>query len=154
MQFTTDFNNLHVGQKLPSIVTPPLSRHTLALYCGASGDHNPIHVDTDFAKSAGLPDVFAHGMLSMAWLAHVLTQWAPQTALRQFGVRFAAITQVGETIHCHGTIVEKFEHRNELCVRIELRTENQRGEVKLTGEAIIAATNASVNTQANKESNK
>jgi acyl dehydratase len=141
MQFATDFSNLHVGQKLPSIVTPPLSRHTLALYCGASGDHNPIHVDTDFAKSAGL---------SMAWLAHVLTQWAPQTALRQFGVRFAAITQVGDSIHCHGTIVEKFERNNELCVRIELFTENQNGDIKLTGEAIVAVTVAATNKESKK----
>jgi acyl dehydratase len=138
MQFLHDFNHLQVGQKLPSVVTSPLSRHTLALYCGASGDHNPIHVDIDFAKSAGVPDVFAHGMLSMAWLGHVLTQWAPQTALRQFGVRFAAITQVGDAVHCHVTIVEKFERNNELCVRIDLRTENQNGDIKLTGEAIIA----------------
>jgi acyl dehydratase len=59
---------------------PPVSRLGLALYCGASGDHNPIHVDIDFAKAAGMPDVFAHGMLSMAWLGRLLTNWVPQTA--------------------------------------------------------------------------
>ena len=41
-------------------------RATLALFAGASGDHNPIHIDLDVARSAGLDDVFAHGMLSMA----------------------------------------------------------------------------------------
>ena len=51
-----------------------LSRdHELALFAGASGDHNPIHIDIDFARKAGMPDVFAHGMLSMAWLGRLLT---------------------------------------------------------------------------------
>ncbi len=43
----------------------PVDRTTLALFAGASGDHNPIHIDIDFARRAGMPDVFAHGML--AW---------------------------------------------------------------------------------------
>jgi acyl dehydratase len=74
------FADILVGAELPPLTLPPLTRHTLALYCGASGDHNPIHVDIDFAKAAGLPDVFAHGMLSMAWLGRLLTNWVPQTA--------------------------------------------------------------------------
>ena len=43
-----------------------ITRTTLALYAGASGDHNPMHIDIDFAKKAGFPDVFAQGMLVMA----------------------------------------------------------------------------------------
>jgi acyl dehydratase len=132
------FDAVQVGDSLPSFETPPISRLALALYCGASGDHNPIHVDIDFAKSSGLPDVFAHGMLSMAWLGHVLTGWAPQTALRDYSVRFAAITHVGERITCTGKVVEKLERNGEHCVRVELITANQDGLVKLTGEALIA----------------
>ena len=105
-----DYDTLAIGSKLPPLALPPLTRLTLALYCGASGDHNPIHVDTDFAKSAGMPDVFAHGMLSAAWLARLLTNWVPQSAIRSLDVRFAALTQVGERIRCTGTVDEKFEH--------------------------------------------
>ena len=47
---------------------PRITRTTLALYAGASGDHNPMHIDIDFAKKAGFPDVFAQGMLVMAML--------------------------------------------------------------------------------------
>ena len=72
----------------------PISRTTLALYAGASGDHNPIHIDLDVARSAGLDDVFAHGMLSMAYLGRLLTGWVPQERIRSFQVRFAAITPV------------------------------------------------------------
>jgi acyl dehydratase len=115
-----------------------LSRLTLALYCGASGDHNPIHVDSDFARSAGMPDVFAHGMLSMAWLARVLTHWVPQSAIRAYSVRFAAITQVAETITCAGVVTEKFEVDGERRVRLSLTTANAEGQVKLAGDAVVA----------------
>ena len=132
------FDSVQVGDAIPPFETPPLSRLTLALYCGASGDHNPIHVDIDFAKAAGMPDVIAHGMLSMAWLAHVLTRWVPQTALREYNVRFAAMTQVGERITCAGKVVGKFERDGERCVRLELSTTNADGQVKLTGDAVVA----------------
>ena len=129
---------LKPGDTLPPLELPPISRLTLALYCGASGDHNPIHVDIDFAREAGVPDVFAHGMLSMAWLSRCVTNWVPQTALRDLQVRFAAITHVGETIRCTGTVTEKFEQDGERRVRLNLSTTNDSGVVKLAGEAVIA----------------
>ena len=133
-----DWNTLQPGDALPALDLPPISRLALALYCGASGDHNPIHVDSDFAKSAGMPDVFAHGMLSAAWLARVLTNWVPQSAIRSLDVRFAAITHVGERITCTAKIAEKFELQGQRCVKLQLATANQDGLTKLTGEALVA----------------
>lgn len=138
MSLLPSYDDVNVGDALPVFETPPLTRHTLALYCGASGDHNPIHVDIDFAKAAGMPDVIAHGMLSMAWLARVLTNWVPQAAVREYSVRFAAMTQVGERIRCAGQITEKFERQGERCVRLALSTTNPEGVIKLAGEAVIA----------------
>jgi acyl dehydratase len=129
---------LDTGYTLPPLELPPITRLALALYCGASGDHNPIHVDTDFAKSAGMPDVFAHGMLSAAWLARLLTEWVPQSAIRSLDVRFAAITQVGERISCTGKVTEKFEDQGRRYARLGLTTTNQDGMVKLSGEALVA----------------
>ena len=132
------WDTLQPGDTLPVLELPPITRLALALYCGASGDHNPIHVDTDFAKSAGMPDVFAHGMLSAAWLGRLLTNWVPQSAIRSLDVRFAAITHVGERIRCTGRIAEKFEHEGRHCVRLHIATANHEGIQKLTGEALIA----------------
>ena len=132
------YDALQVGDHIPALELPPISRLTLALYCGASGDHNPIHVDSDFAKSAGMPDVFAHGMLSMAWLGRALTNWVPQTAVRDYSVRFAAITQVHEKITCTGEVVEKFEQDGERRVRLVLSTTNAEGQIKLAGDAVVA----------------
>lgn len=132
------FDALQVGDRIPDLALPPLSRLNLALYCGASGDHNPIHVDIDFARQAGMPDVIAHGMLSMAWLGRLVTHWVPQTALRDLNVRFAAMTQVGECITCQGEVTDKFEVAGERRVRLSISTRNEQGQVKLAGEAVVA----------------
>ena len=133
-----NFDALQVGDELPPFQTEPISRLALALYCGASGDHNPIHVDIDFARAAGQKDVFAHGMLSMAYLGRLLTNWVPQQNLRQFGVRFVAITQVGDRVTCSGTVLEKYEADGEKRVRLELTTVDADGQLKLSGDAVVA----------------
>ena len=69
MSTLPDLAALTPGHVLPGLNFGPITRTTLALYAGASGDHNPAHIDSDFAKAAGLPDVFAHGMLSFGVLA-------------------------------------------------------------------------------------
>jgi acyl dehydratase len=132
-----DLSNVKAGDALPAFTTPPVSRLTLALYCGASGDHNPMHVDIDYAKAGGSPDVFAHGMLSMGYLGRLLTNWVPQSRIRDYGVRFVAITQVGEVITCSGTVTEVFEAGGERRARLSLQTTNQQGQVKLTGDAVV-----------------
>ena len=132
------YDSLSVGDEISAVNKPAISRHTLALYCGGSGDHNPIHVDSDFAKAAGMPDVFAHGMLSMAYLGQALTGWVPQSALRSYGVRFASITWVGNELTCGGTGTEKFEEDGEKRVRLEVKAADQDGDIKLIGEAVVA----------------
>jgi acyl dehydratase len=129
-----NFDEVQVGTQLPLLQTEPISRLTLALYCGASGDHNPIHVDSDFARAAGMDDVFAHGMLGMAYLARLVTGWVPQRAIHALSTRFVAITHVHDRITCSGSVVEKLADRQ---VRLALTALDQRGIVKLAGEAIV-----------------
>ena len=135
---TVTFDQVTVGDSLPEHATKPISRHTLALYCGASGDHNPMHVDIDFAKKFGMPDVFAHGMLSMAYLAQLLTHWVPQSRIRAWGVRFVAITPVHAKVICTGKVIEKFEAEGETRVRLEINAHTDAGLHTLAGDAIIA----------------
>lgn len=130
--------SVQLGDLLPILELPVVDRTTLALFGGASGDHNPIHIDTDFARRAGMPDVFAQGMLSMAWLGRLLTGWAPQVQLRRFDVRFQGITHLGNRITCTGRVVEKFEAEGEQRVRVEIQTANQHGNIKIVGEAVVA----------------
>ena len=132
------YDSVNVGDAPIAFTSDPVSRRTLALYAGASGDHNPIHIDIDFAKKAGLGDVIAHGMLIMAYMGRSVTNWVPQSAIRTFETKFTAITRVGDAITCTGTIAEKMEADGETRVRVEITAQDQKGEVKGSGEAIVA----------------
>jgi acyl dehydratase len=101
------------------------TREQIADYAAASGDHNPIHLDDDFARSVGLPGVIAHGMLQMGIAATVASEAAggPQR-LRRLSVRFAGMVVPGDT--------EKFSAEPAGEGRLEVKAINQRGEAVLT----------------------
>ena len=66
-----------------------IDRELLKKYADASGDQNPIHQDEAFAKSVGLPDVIAHGMLTMALAGKFISDWAGgSAAVKEFSARF------------------------------------------------------------------
>ena len=76
-----------------------LDREMLKAYADASGDHNPIHQNEDFAVSVGLPNVIAHGMLTMALVGKYVTDWAGgSAAVKEFSARFVkpVIVPAGE----------------------------------------------------------
>ena len=79
--------NLSVGQELPAN-SYPINRELLKQYADASGDQNPIHQDEAFAKSVGLPDVIAHGMLTMALAGKFLSDIAGSSAVKEFSAKF------------------------------------------------------------------
>jgi acyl dehydratase len=132
------YDSLAVGDALPDHVAGPITRTTLGLYAGASFDHNPIHIDSDFAKQFGMPDVFAHGMLSMAYLAQLITGWVPQAQIRRWGVRFVSITPLHVKVICTGRVAEKFEADGEKRVRLDIEARTDQGHKTLIGEAVVA----------------
>ena len=129
---------VEVGDTLPELVRGPIDRATLALFAGASHDHVRLHIDSDFAKAAGMDDVFAHGMLSMAYLAQMLTHWAPQEKLRRWNVRFTAITPLHATVTCRGEITEIFEEAGEQLARVRIGSWTDGNVQTLDGEAVVA----------------
>lgn len=126
------------GQDLPELVRGPIRRGTLALFAGASHDHVPFHIDSDVAQSFGMADVFAHGMLSMAYLGQAVKSWAPQDRLRTWNARFTAITPLGAVVHCRGTVGEIFEEAGERRARIRIGAWTQDDVQTLDGEAVVA----------------
>lgn len=126
-----------LGEVVADQTHPPISRYALALYAGASGDHNDVHVDSDAALAAGLPDVIGHGMLTMAYLARAVTSAAPQRRLYRWTVRFAAPTRIGEVLTCRAVVEDFVEAAGRPAAKLNLSTINQAGEVKLFGEAIV-----------------
>jgi acyl dehydratase len=87
---TPRFEDVKVGDELPPHHTR-LSRGDLVDYTGVAGDANPIHWDEDIAKLAGLPDVIAHGMLTMGLGAGFASAWTGDPgAVTRYAVRLSA----------------------------------------------------------------
>lgn len=136
---TTELQHLQPGDSIPELLVPAISRKTLAVYAGASGDHHPLHIDLDYARDKGFPDVFAHGMLSAAYLGRLVTNWAGQARLRSLKMRFMGITHLYDEPHCTGRVAERFDADGEARLRIEIQCTNREGETKIVGEAVVAA---------------
>ncbi|SEO15083.1 Acyl dehydratase [Salinihabitans flavidus] len=127
------------GDSLPPLTFGPITRAMLALYAGASGDHNPIHIDIDFARQAGQQDVFAHGMLSMAQLGRLVTGWAGQDRLLALSARFTAITPVGATLTLTGDVTERLEIDGNPVLHLTLAATLADGTRTLRGQATVCA---------------
>jgi len=79
---------IEVGANLPEKIFY-LDRELLKRYADASGDQNPIHQNEEFAVSVGLPNVIAHGMLTMALVGKYVSDFAGGSAnVLEFGARF------------------------------------------------------------------
>jgi acyl dehydratase len=122
-----------VGTQLPALRVAAISRKTLALFAGASGDHQPTHIDIDAARAKGRDDVIAHGMLIMAYMGRVLTDFVPQDRVRSFAARFVATTPVHAEPICTGRVVAVEDG----IARLELETQLADGKVVARGEAVI-----------------
>src|SRR3546814_11955255 len=82
-----------------------------------------------------MPDVFGHGMLSMAYLAQLITHWAPQDRLLSWTVRFTAITPLYATVTATGEVTEIFDDGERRCARLAVRTVTDAGPTTNDGQA-------------------
>ncbi len=132
-----NYADVNVGDTIPGLDKPAIDRVQLALYAGASGDHNAIHLDDEKAQAGGLPGVIAHGMLSMAFLGELVGNWVPQSQIREFGGRFASIVKPGDIVACGGTISAKNKVDGENRVEVEITAETASGERAIVGKAVV-----------------
>jgi acyl dehydratase len=106
------FAEVEVGTEIPAQEFT-LQRADLVRYAGASGDFNVIHWNERVAISVGLPNVIAHGMLTMATAGRVVTDWVGDPGrVVSYGVRFSRPVVVadddkGATLTVSGTVEEK-----------------------------------------------
>ena len=132
------FEDVKVGDELPHLVKSPIQQIQLTRYAGASGDFNPIHQDHEFAKAAGMGDVFAHGMLSMGFVAQAVTDWSGAGTVRKIGVRFTALVRLKDVVTCKGRVLSKSSKDDVHTVDVEIWAENPRGEKVVSGKATVA----------------
>ncbi|ATD72293.1 MULTISPECIES: MaoC/PaaZ C-terminal domain-containing protein [Gordonia] len=129
-----------VGDTREAILVEDLSRTQIVQYAGASGDYNPLHTDELFAREvAGVPTVFAHGMLTMGMTGRLVTDWFGAAAVEDYSARFVAQVWPGDTLVGRATVteVEAIERTETTRVQLVLETTNQRDETVLKGTATV-----------------
>ncbi|HKM99602.1 MAG TPA: MaoC/PaaZ C-terminal domain-containing protein [Candidatus Binataceae bacterium] len=133
------FDSVKVGDEIPKFVVDGVTRPDFVRYAGASGDFVPLHYDQTFVEAAGIPTVFAQGMLTAGLLSKALTDWAGIGNVRQFKVRFATRVWPGDTVTCTGKVTNKLEKDGEKLVEGDLIVLNQKGEPAIRGSFRAAA---------------
>ena len=128
-----------VGDTLPA-KTIHIDRARLVQYAGASLDRNPIHWDERFAKNVGLPDVIAHGMLTMGSAVTVLSEWAGDAGrVVEYGVRFISMVVVpydsGADLEVTGVVKAVDEQTRRVTVELTATSGGQ----KVLGRALAVA---------------
>jgi acyl dehydratase len=127
------------GEPMPTL-TKIVTQPQIDAYADVSNDHNPIHINTEVARSVGLDGTIAHGMLSMAFAGQVLTDWLTaepgRGRLGRLRVRFQAMVRPGDTLTCKGVVRANEPGKPQ---QADVWIENQRGERVLTGDADIIA---------------
>ena len=106
------------GYSLPG-VTRTISQVQLNDYAGASGDHNPLHLDAEFAATTQFGGIIAHGMLTLAFISEMMTatfgkSWLESGSLK---VRFKGAAYVGDRVEAWGRVTreETGHHRRVVC---------------------------------------
>jgi acyl dehydratase len=118
-----------------------VTRLHLVRYAGASGDFNVIHWNQRIAQSVGLPDVIAHGMLTMATAARLVTDWAGDPgAVVEYGVRFTKQVIVpdddrGAELEVSGVVTDKDEAAR--TVRVDLTATSGGSKVLGRAQAVV-----------------
>lgn len=126
--------NYQVSDRLPARKWVP-SHVQVRQYAEASGDFNPIHLDDNYARRAGLGGVIVHGMLTMAQMAALLTEWIGQEGwISELDVRFEQIVRPGDTITCSGSIRACTDN----ILDCHLEAYNDKEERVLSGSAYIS----------------
>jgi acyl dehydratase len=134
------FHDVHEGAEIAPRQYQ-VTRRDLVRYAGASGDFNVIHWNERVATGVGLPNVIAHGMLTMAQAGKFVTEWAggDPGAVVEFGVRFSAMVPVpddneGATVEVSGKVGKKLGDNK---VEIDLTARSADAKVLSRSRAVV-----------------
>lgn len=127
------FEDVKEGDELPPFTVENLTRGDFVKYAGASGDFTPLHYDQTFVESAGIPTVFAMGMLNAGILSRLVAEYAGLENLRKYKVRFATRVWPGDSVTCKGKVTRKVVEDGERIIEGDVQALNQKGEVAIQG---------------------
>ena len=127
------FEDVNEGDELRPFTVENLTRGDFVKYAGASGDFTPLHYDQTFVEAAGIPTVFAMGMLNAGILSRLVADYAGLENLRKYKVRFATRVWPGDSVTCKGKVTKKAVENGEKIIEGEVAVLNQKGEVAIQG---------------------
>jgi acyl dehydratase len=131
------FENVRVGDEIPAMAKSPVDRVQLARYAGATGDFNPLHVDEAYAKSLGMPSVYAPSPLGQGFLGQLITDWARGAQIKRFTTKFIRLIWPGDTLVCKGRVSDRHGEAGRYHIELDVWAENQKGELVLKGTATL-----------------
>jgi acyl dehydratase len=139
---TASFDNLKTGDTIegPSFA---VSRESIRLFCDASLDYNPLHLDDDYMKGnfgkTNFGGIIMHGMNNFGLISRMLTDWAmPSGAIhRRLETRWVKPVKPGDTIRPSGIVKARQVTAKSRWVLIDVLVRNQRDEPVATGEAMV-----------------
>ena len=135
----TETNLLHTAV-VGEVMTPLqrlVTQEQIAAYADASGDHNPIHLDPDFARMVGLPGTIAHGLLDMGILTEAVARWAGgYEYVESVAIRFSKPLLPGQTLTCTGRVVDIDETGAHATLEVEAASDDGN-RVLADGRAVV-----------------
>jgi acyl dehydratase len=126
-----------IAEDIPALTIIP-TKEQIAAFARAVRIADRRFTDEAYAKSLGLDGIIAPGNLSLAFLARLITDWAPQAVIKRLEVSFRGLIRPGDTLTCQGVITEKHERAGENLLECDLFMENQRGEKPVVGSGTIS----------------
>ncbi|PTS83741.1 3-hydroxybutyryl-CoA dehydratase [Pseudomonas sp. HMWF032] len=140
----TPYDALEVGQTASYSKT--VSERDIQLFAEVSGDHNPVHLDADYAATTMFKERIAHGMFSGALISAAVACELPGPGTIYIGqsMRFTAPVKLGDTLTVRLEILEKLP---KFRVRVATRVFNQNDELVVDGEAEILAPRKAQNVE-------
>ncbi|WP_130796199.1 MaoC family dehydratase [Streptomyces otsuchiensis] len=130
-------NRPEPGAELPGLPARLATAELVAEFAEASGDRNPLHVNPAAARAAGHPDVLVHGMLTLGWLAELVSSWEAVRSIRQLRASFVAPVPAGTRLSVFGTVTELWETDDGTHASLRLTAHRADGTVTARGKAIV-----------------
>ncbi|MFZ9888336.1 MAG: MaoC/PaaZ C-terminal domain-containing protein, partial [Myxococcota bacterium] len=105
---------------------------------GASGDYSPLHIDDDFAKSAGYGGVFAHGGIALGFATEAVGKWLENGRVVTTHAKFQRLVWPGDILTAKGVVVDRHEHAGEPRIEVDVWAENQNHDIVMKGQVTCA----------------
>lgn len=131
------WDKIEIGHSLNALSKKPISRLNFAQFAAGSDDFSPLHLDDEYAKSAGFGSVFAPNLIALGLAEEALHAFAHNANLISLSGTFQRLMWPGDTLTAKGVIVRRYKNHDEYRLQFSIWVENQNKEVVMKGQAVL-----------------